>query len=925
MYAAGSAVAAIGEGLAAALGPLTAGFGINSGQDAAGLMFGLGYQAAAEALLHAAAAGISSCRYVGAKVQLCASNYSRADAASNVGGAGHVLPTPGQPQQFPTPSRPVTVGPGVAQPLLWAVVEALVDDVWPNGNGGGMRAAAECWRGFRDALRGVGHGLNAPKSVIGGQQVPEAELVQHALSKLASELNKLAAGCHELAEALDGFAHEVENAQHKICDLLGRLGALTNLAHDIVLIFEGDAADELEKIVRDINAVLDNMKREAQAREHVIKTGMQIIDGLVGEMKTYMRGQFVEFLGETVGKFVADDFDYTADAGTGFFKGAVGTVEVGDQLDPSRFVFDLNGAVASWSALDQSAMKSIPAYALLDPEGALKNDLGLVTSLTHWDDLTSGRPGVGVGEGIFDGVTLLVGGGAVKAGSKAAEGAAGGVEASQGITDSERVAQGAAGAATELDGAGSALADVAANGGDLSKGLQKLGEDLPTGDPLPGGSAVGLPPGKLPEVPVESAPGPSGATAGAPHEPAETGATPPEPPRGIGDRPAPEPAGGPHESTPGGGPREPASAPVAASHAAAGAAAAGERMPSMARAVEHSPLPVSPARSPVESAPMASHSPQSAPAASPSAPPSAAPSPAAPSAAAPHLAPPNGHPSELPAPGGGVGRPGDGTHPGGHPDGKPPHDGRPDGPDDGQPGDDRNGKSHGDDQGPAGHGHDGSPSGPRQDPIHSHEPSGDGWHRLGDETLDPHYGEPLEEHWDFPDDPVDPAKIDPDVAKLIRDPDAPFGRDPQGHPYTEQEYAERFNEIGDQGQPWANFPLNGGAVPHTRVAYTDAGSYFRDYGQLVDRIGRTDGKYLAVMEGGEPASWEERALHVNSVREPYNAYTFDHLPDGWTIEVSEVAPGLGQPGGSIQVRVLNSEGRVMTVDELADPDIGVLR
>ncbi|MDO2352569.1 hypothetical protein QRB31_05115 [Mycobacterium avium subsp. hominissuis] len=28
------------------------------------------------------------------------------------------------------------------------------------------------------------------------------------------------------------------------------------------------------------------------------------------------------------------------------------------------------------------------------------------------------------------------------------------------------------------------------------------------------------------------------------------------------------------------------------------------------------------------------------------------------------------------------------------------------------------------------------------------------------------------------------------------------------------------------------------------------------------------------MEDGEPASWEERALHVNSLRDPYNAYTF---------------------------------------------------
>src|SRR6185312_5563410 len=189
-----------------------------------------------------------------------------------------------------------------------------------------------------------------------------------------------------------------------------------------------------------------------------------------------------------------------------------------------------------------------------------------------------------------------------------------------------------------------------------------------------------------------------------------------------------------------------------------------------------------------------------------------------------------------------------GVDPSGHGDGGPPGD-RPNGqiPDGGDP---------------LGHGHDGSPG---DDPVHSREPSGDGWHRLADEELDPHYGEPLSDHWEFIDNPLDATKIDGDVAQLIRDPEAPFGRDPHGHAYTEEQYAERFNQVGDQGQPWSNFPGNHGAVPHTRVAYTDGASYLRDYGSLLDRIGKIDGKYLAVIEDGQPASWEARALHVNSL------------------------------------------------------------
>ncbi|BCI87867.1 hypothetical protein NIIDMKKI_30730 [Mycobacterium kansasii] len=180
--------------------------------------------------------------------------------------------------------------------------------------------------------------------------------------------------------------------------------------------------------------------------------------------------------------------------------------------------------------------------------------------------------------------------------------------------------------------------------------------------------------------------------------------------------------------------------------------------------------------------------------------------------------------------------------------------------------------------------------------MHSHERSGPGWHRLPDKATDPHYGEPLSDSWNFPDDPVDPSGIKKTVAQLIADPEAPFGRDPQGRAYTEQEYVQRFNRLSPTGDRWMNFPGNDGAVPGTKIAFTDADQLTKFYGRQFDRIGNVDGKYLAIMVDGVPASWEARALHINSLREPYNAYEFDHLPTGWHVEVSEVAPGVGQPG-----------------------------
>jgi hypothetical protein len=142
---------------------------------------------------------------------------------------------------------------------------------------------------------------------------------------------------------------------------------------------------------------------------------------------------------------------------------------------------------------------------------------------------------------------------------------------------------------------------------------------------------------------------------------------------------------------------------------------------------------------------------------------------------------------------------------------------------------------------------------------HPNQPPGQGWHPLPDTAMDPHYGQPLPEHWHFTEDPTDPSRINPTVAKLINDPDAPFGRDPQGNAYTQGQYEERFNKVSPNGGHWYNFPGNDGAVPGTRRAYTDPEQFLKDYGPQLDRVGDNDGKYLAVMAQGHPAPWEQRA------------------------------------------------------------------
>jgi hypothetical protein len=69
LFAAGGAVVAVGDGLAADMTVLAAGFAAHTGLDVAGMVFGLAYQDAAESLLKAAAAAVNACRHSGAVIQ----------------------------------------------------------------------------------------------------------------------------------------------------------------------------------------------------------------------------------------------------------------------------------------------------------------------------------------------------------------------------------------------------------------------------------------------------------------------------------------------------------------------------------------------------------------------------------------------------------------------------------------------------------------------------------------------------------------------------------------------------------------------------------------------------------------------------------------------------------------------------------------
>jgi hypothetical protein len=622
LFAAGSAVVAAGDGVAANLTVLTGGFSVHTGLDPAGTVFGLAYQSAAEALLKAAVAAINACRHSGAKIQLGASNYSKAEAASTLGGGAGVLSPPSEPADIAPPGPPGTWGAGEPPPLLWAVVESFVDGVWPDGDVAGLHAAAARWRSFGAALSGMQGALDGSKSLIGAQQIAEGDQLKSVLSKIGENVNSIGAQCGKLAATLDDFANEVSHAQNAIRDLLHRLGSLADIAHDVVLIFEGDAIDEIKKIANDINAVLHNLGREGRAFEQSMTLGMQVIDHVVVEMEKFMRGEFTHFLGDQVGNAVANDFDTFINVNEGFFKGGVGMVQGIVALDPRWFLVDPKGATDTWMGMTKTSLLN----HILNPQEAVEADKQMFKSLLHLDDWRSDRPGLGFGENVFDVATFFLPGvGEAGAGAKGAGAAAGAAEegteaaTAAGTVGRGGEAAGELGELGELAGAGNGLGEIGKVGGGLTKDLQSLG-DLPKIDPPISGSPVTLPTEGLPGAPVEAAPHPVETVPPGPHEPPAAPAGGPaggphEPPL----PPAGGPAGGPHEPpspTGEGAPHEAPSPPAGGPHEGS-SVAPGPKPPDPPGGATEPPAPVSaPAggpRDPAAPAEGAPHEPASPP------------------------------------------------------------------------------------------------------------------------------------------------------------------------------------------------------------------------------------------------------------------------------------------------------------------------
>lgn len=932
LAATGTTVNSEGDAAAAATQTLSSalsGAGALFGHDSAGIVFGQGYTQSGQALLDAAESAVNACRRVGFGVQMSASNYGKANAASTVGGGESPVPAPTEPPCFGGLTMPPPMGGGVAAPLGWTLVEQFVGDVWPDGNPAQMHAAAAAWRAFGAAMGAAAGPVSATGTALGGQQIPESGKMVEAVGNIGSGLSDIAAQAQALASKVDEFAANVQATQEAVRDLLRQLSP-GGVLETIGGIFTGhNPMDKVKQVANEIKTVLNNMKREADASNQLFSQGINALDSATDSLEGWAKKEFVSVFGQDVGNALSSHFNAMVDLPEGGLKFVAQTAHGLEQLDPTRFAYDPQGATNTWKGLEKSAEAITNPVHLVgeimdDPQGSLNTVKGMV----DWEDVEKGHPFRALGYNFAQLGTLAIPGAGEASPAVDAASAEARVAATSAGAESR-----AAGAATRDAGAAAATRAAGATEGITSKAGEigskldgvRVPEGATPGSSVPGGRAPVEPP-VPPETPrveptprAPEAPRSEPPVAAEPHTPAEPHVSAPH----GGDAPVAPEAPRPPEPVPHSA--EMPTAPAAEPHAPAATAPRMDAPAAPSAAGIPSASDALGAAQPIEHAAAPSQELASVGAESRGAESAVNAGDHAPGGVE------HGGGSGESGPGGpsdGHAAPSEGTH-GPSSDssdssGHTPRDGETHTPDDGGHSGDSGDHHGGHGAGDEGTGHDTRP--PEQhsagrDIFASSDPAGEHWERIADGPDDPHYGEPVEHPG--PSDPLHPITgKNSETWDLFRNPDELYGHDSAGNPLTKDGYDSRYRELQTSGAIYDNYPPNAGAVPGTRVQFDDAHAFIRHFGEDVDRIGEPTGKYLGLVENGIPASFEERSLPIGSLNEAYYQYRLTgELPTGWHIEVSEIAPGLGRDGGGIQLQITNSNGRVMTIDDLIDAGV----
>ncbi|WP_205618411.1 putative T7SS-secreted protein [Schaalia suimastitidis] len=167
----------------------------------------------------------------------------------------------------------------------------------------------------------------------------------------------------------------------------------------------------------------------------------------------------------------------------------------------------------------------------------------------------------------------------------------------------------------------------------------------------------------------------------------------------------------------------------------------------------------------------------------------------------------------------------------------------------------------------------------------------------------------------------DPSLLRPGAKGAdILDGTPKYGVDREGNALNDtQEWLDEYSYRHEDKTLHYHWP-EPSALPGTERTLT-LDEFVREFGDTIDRVGDSKGRWFSPVVDGRPYSFQERAIPADSLGKAYNQMTISSLPDGWTVEVSTASPGMGYPGGATQIQFRSPDGEIKTMAALKEAGI----
>lgn len=218
-----------------------------AGSDPGGMKWASAYDQAASVTAGAVTDLTNACCKIAEMLEQTGFNHGAADDASD---PRRTVPTgPDTTTYYPrptvTPPPPPSASGGTsAPPDGWGLIQQAVGYVWPNGDPGKLRAAAQAWSAAASTVDGANRSFPEAIEAIRSQQSPEVDDAATVCQTLSQHIEDTAASCRELATACTDYANHLDQAHQDVENELADLVASTAVIEGAGVVFT-EVAGEL--------------------------------------------------------------------------------------------------------------------------------------------------------------------------------------------------------------------------------------------------------------------------------------------------------------------------------------------------------------------------------------------------------------------------------------------------------------------------------------------------------------------------------------------------------------------------------------------------------------------------------------------------------------------------------------------------------